>query len=249
MSLTSFHPSVSIVIKTYDNSTTLDHRKPTLKELLVVTLHALAEQTLRPCEIVIVDSSVGDGIAKVIHNHSSGDEVPVRRVTLPPQVFSYPRALNLGLQHAEGDIVVSLSGDATPANAVWLENLVAPLANPAVAGAYSRQITRPDIAVCWAERLRLWWRYHSKCVTLRYSDHLFSNACSAFRKDLTLKTPFDETLVELEDYEWARAMQCQGYTIAYVGDSEVYHSHTSSNLKTLGRMLYYLYLRMRADVH
>jgi rhamnosyltransferase len=212
-----------------------------------MTLRALEKQTLRPGEIVVVDSSVGDGIAQVIQHHSPVSKIPIHRVTLPHQMFSYPRALNLGVQNAAGDIVVSLSGDATPANALWLEKLVAPFANLEVAGAYSRQIARPGMAVCWAERLRLWWRYRSKRTALRHTDHLFSNACSAFRRDLALKIPFDETLVELEDYEWAREVQRQGYALAYVGDSEVFHSHASSNLKTLWRMLYYLYLRMRTD--
>jgi len=247
MSLFSSQPSVSVVIKTYDDTAISDHRKPTLKELLATTLPALAEQTLPPGEVVIVDSSVGDGIAKVIQSHSPVSDIPVHRVALSHVRFSYPRALNLGVQNAAGEIIVSLSGDATPANALWLEKLVAPLANPEVGGAYSRQIARPGMAVCWAERLRLWWRYRSKRMTLRHTDHLFSNACSAFRRDLALKIPFDETLVELEDYEWARVIQRQGYAIAYVGDSEVYHSHASSNLQILWRMFYYLYLRMRAD--
>jgi rhamnosyltransferase len=247
--LPSFHPSVSVVIKTYDDSVTSNRRRPfaTLKKLLVMTLRALEEQTLRPGEIVVVDSSVGDGIAQVIQNHSPIREIPIHRVALPHQKFSYPKVLNLGVQKAVGDVVVSLSGDATPANALWLEKLVAPFANPEVAGAYSRQIAHPGMALCWAERLRLWWRYRSKRTALRHTDHLFSNACSAFRRDLALKIPFDETLVELEDYEWAKEIQHQGYAIAYVGNSEVFHSHASSNLKTVWRMLYYLYLRVRAD--
>ena len=40
-------------------------------------------------------------------------------------VFSYPRALNLGVQNATGDVIVSPSGDATPANKRRLERLVA----------------------------------------------------------------------------------------------------------------------------
>lgn len=249
MSLSSFRPSVSVVIKTYDDSATSDRRRPlaTLKEYLAMTLHALEEQTLHPHEILVIDSSVGDGIVEVIQNHSPVSEVTIRRIPLAQEMFSYPRALNLGVQNAKGDIVVSLSGDATPANASWLENLIAPLANPEVAGAFSRQIARPRVPLSWVERFRLWWRYRSQSTTLRRTDHLFSNACSAFRRDLALRIPFDETPVQLEDYEWARKVQRQGYAIAYVGDSEVFHSHASSSLKTLWRMLYYIYLRMRAD--
>jgi GT2 family glycosyltransferase len=166
---------------------------------------------------------------------------------LAPTEFSYPHSLNLGVLNANGDIVVSLSGDATPANNRWLETLVAPLNNPKVAGSFSRHVPRPGVKVVWAEHFRLWWRYRSTATTLRTTDHVFSNACSAFRRDLALQIPFDESLTELEDYTWAREVQGRGYAIAYVGESEVYHSHTVSSAKTIWRMIYYIFLRMRTD--
>jgi rhamnosyltransferase len=251
MSRRPFHPSTSIVIKTYDDSVVSKRRRSfaTLRQLLATTLQAIEEQALRAWEVLVVDSSVGDGIETVIQNHLLNGEskMAIRRIPFAQEVFSYPRALNLGVQSAAGDVVVSLSGDATPANEWWLERLVAPLANPKVAGSFSRQVGRPGMRLSWAERFRLWWRYRSRATVLRTRDRLFSNASSAFRRDLALRIPFDETLVEVEDYEWAKAVQREGYAVAYVGDSEVFHSHSSSSLKTLGRILYYVYLRMQAD--
>ena len=242
-------PSVSVVIKTYDDSEMPGQRRrfATLKELLAQSLQALDEQTLRCHEVLVVDSSVGDGIAEVIQQHSPTSQAPIRRVPLAQEDFSHPRALNLGVQRAEGEIVANLSGDATPANASWLERLVAPLDNREVAGAFSRQVARPGMSLSWAERFRLWWRYRSTSTTLRRADHLFSNAACAFRRELALEIPFDECLVELEDYAWAREVQRQGYAIAYVGDSEVFHAHGASSLRTAWRMAYYVYLRMRLD--
>jgi rhamnosyltransferase len=249
MGLSPFRPSVSVVIKTYDDSAVLRRRRtrPTLKELLAMTLRVLDEQTFKAREVLVVDSSAGDGIVDVIRDRAPVSEFAVHYVPLAPEQFSYPRSLNLGVQHATGDIVVSLSGDATPANASWLGALVAPLANPEVAGAFSRQVARPEMPLSWAERFRLWWRYRFQSTMIRYTDPLFSNASCAFRRDLALRIPFDETLVELEDYAWARAVQREGYAIAYVGESEVFHSHGASSLRTLWRMLYYVYLRMRID--
>lgn len=247
MNLSSFRPSVSVVIKTYDDSATASRRSIPLKETLVVTLRALVEQTLRPHEVLVVDSSAGDGIAEVIQAHAPTTEIAVRRVPLAPESFSHPRALNLGVQHAQGDVVASLSGDATPANDSWLENLVAPLADPQVGGAFSRHVARPGMVIPWAERFRLWWRYRSRSTMLRRTDHVFANASSAFPRSLALEIPFDETLTELEDYRWAGEVQRRGYAIAYVGSSEVFHSHSASGLKTLWRMAYYIWLRMQAD--
>ncbi len=249
MTLSSSYPSVSILIKTYDNSAALNRREgfPTLRELLEITLTALEGQTSSPQEILVIDSSANDRIAEAIRAHISTKKIPIRRIPLSSEIFNHPRALNLGVQQAQGEIVVSLSGDATPANSTWLENLLAPLSNAEVAGAYSRQVVRPGMSLSWIERFRLWWRYRSQSTRFREKNHLFSNACSAFRRDLALRFPFNESLFELEDYEWAREVQRQGYTLAYVGNSEVFHSHISSRSRTLWRMVYYVYLRMKID--
>lgn len=249
MNPVAFSPDVSIIIKTYDNSHVIQRRRaiPTLKEILGRTLEVIALQTLPPYEVLVVDSSAGDGIAEVIHCYETHLRCALRRIPLAPQEFSYPHALNLGVQHAGGEVVVSLSGDATPANAHWLAYLVAPLARAEVAGAFSRHVIRREIPLSWAERFRLWWRYRSRETTIRRQDALFSNACSAFRRELALQSPFDEALRELEDYAWARTMQNRGMAIAYVGESEVLHSHTTSSVRTLWRMVYYIYLRMKVD--
>ncbi|MEJ5309788.1 MAG: glycosyltransferase [Anaerolineae bacterium] len=247
MDIQSYRPQVSVVIKTYDNSQRAVRGVPTLKELLVATLQMLEKQTLLPYEVLVVDSSTGDGIAQVLQQYGPVRAFRLHHVPLVMACFSYCHAMNVGVQEAEGEIVVSLSGDATPANERWLEALVAPLADPRVAGAFSRHVPRPGVPIAWAERLRLWWRYRSKATTLRQTDHVFSNASSAFRRALALEIPFDETLTEIEDYAWAGAVQKRGYWIAYVGASEVYHSHASSSAKTLWRMLYYVYLRAKVD--
>lgn len=249
MNSSIFSPEVSIVIKTYDNSHIVcrERAAPALKEILGSTLEAIAIQTLSPCEVLVVDSSAGDGIAEVIRRHEPQFCCALRRIPLAPERFSYPHALNLGVQQAVGQIVVSLSGDATPANAHWLARLVAPLERADVAGTFSRHVLRREIPLSWAERFRLWWRYRSRETAIRRQDAVFSNACSAFRRELALQVPFDEALRELEDYVWARTMQTRGLALAYVGDSEVLHSHTTSNARTLWRMVYYVYLRMKVD--
>lgn len=247
MDFKTYQPKVSVVIKTYDDSHRVVPGVPTLKELLVKTLHMLEVQTFLPYEVLVVDSSSGDGIAEVLQQYGPVQTFRLRRIPLVMECFSYCHAMNVGVQVAEGEIVASLSGDATPANERWHEALVAPLENPKVAGAFSRHIARPGVSMAWAERLRLWWRYRSKGTSLRQSDHVFSNASSAFRRALALEIPFDESLTEIEDYAWAGAVQQRGYWIAYAGASEVYHSHTASSLKTLWRMVYYVYLRAKID--
>lgn len=240
---------VSVIIKTYDNSALPKKHKSELylKDILGLTLTALETQTHPPLEVLVVDSSAGSGIAAVVKQAQTHTPLNLRHIPMEKEAFSHPKALNLGIRQAGGNIITCLSGDATPAHEQWLENLIAPLKTPQVAGSFSRHIARPGQALSIAERMRLWWRYRSKQTTLRESDHLFSNASSAFRKTQALETPFDESLYELEDYEWAKTMQAQGNSIAYVGNSAIYHTHSTSSLETLQRMLYYVFLRLKSD--
>jgi rhamnosyltransferase len=249
----SSRPRVSVVIKTYDDGER--HRRapedrrsgPVLVGYLVETLAALGRQTLAPQEVLVVDSSRGDGIIRALEAPEAKIAIPVRRIPLPSQEFSHPRALNLGIHEASGEIISILSGDATPANERWLESLIMPLSNSRVAGTCSRQIPRPGVPQSKAEQFRIWWRYR-KQASFQRKDPLFSNASAAFRRDLALEIPFDETLMELEDYDWGIRVRAQGYTIIYVGDSEVYHSHGSSSLQTVRRMITYGYGRARLHV-
>jgi len=243
-------PRVSVVIKTYDDRE--KHRQapgergagPVLVGYLTETLDALRLQTLAPHEVLVVDSSRGDGIIRALDAPGVTMGVSVRRVPLPSQEFSHPRALNRGVREASGEIVSILSGDATPANERWLESLVGPLVDAHVAGTYSRQVRRPGMPQSKAEEFRIWWRYR-KQSSFKRKDPLFSNASAAFRRDLALAIPFDESLMELEDYDWGMKVRDRGYTIVYVGDSEVYHSHSSSSLQTVRRMIYYGYFRAK----
>src|SRR5262249_3023479 len=62
----------------------------------------------------------------------------VRVTTVPPGDFDYSKALNLGIEQVGGDVVVSLSAHAIPVDDEWLARMVAPFADPLVAGVASR---------------------------------------------------------------------------------------------------------------
>jgi glycosyltransferase involved in cell wall biosynthesis len=126
-------PHVSVVIKTYDDrerhqrASEERHSTPVLIGYLLETLEALHRQTLAPQEVLVVDSSRGAGIARALEAPEASIGVPIQRILLPSQKFSHPRALNLGIREASGEIISILSGDATPANERWLESLIGPL--------------------------------------------------------------------------------------------------------------------------
>lgn len=242
---------ISVVIKTYDDTENSDRghdyvvSEGTLKAILIETLDSLHRQTLLPYEILVVDLSRGREILRLLTWYSGLSSIKIRRVILKMEDFSHPRSINLGVREANGNIISHLSGDATPANERWLENLVKPLVEwENVAGAYSKQIKRPGMKVSAMERVRLWWRY-GKDSTFRRKDPLLSAACCAFWKEIAKQIPFDEGLIELEDYDWGLKVKVKGLDIVYVGNSIVYHSHKLSNWKTFKRMVSFWIGRQR----
>jgi GT2 family glycosyltransferase len=111
-------PSVSVILVSYRASRTL----PTV-------LDALAGQTVRPQEVVLVDSG-DDGIAHWVERHH-----PAVRLYRSARRLFPGDARNLALQHATGDVIAFLDADCVPAED-WLERiLVAHLADgPSIVG-------------------------------------------------------------------------------------------------------------------
>ena len=185
----------------------------------------------RLAEIIAVDSGSRDRTLAILEAHA------VRVLRIPPQEFGHSKTRNLAAAQARGDYLVFLTQDATPANADWLDALLAPLqADPSIAGAYSRQLPRSNCHPMEWRRIvedELSGRAES-CLNSRdapdYANnpaffYFFSNVSSVLRRSVWLQFPFPE--VEFaEDQLWARQVLEAGYQTAYRADSLVYHSHS-----------------------
>ena len=111
--------SVSVVIPTYE-------RKVVLEE----TIRALASQTARPLEVIVVDDGSKDGTTELLHRLREElsdrlDLVPLRQPNL-----KQGRARNLGVAHAQGELVLFLGDDTIPEPACVAEHLAAHAARP-----------------------------------------------------------------------------------------------------------------------
>ena len=67
--------------------------------------------------------------------------------------------------------------------------------------------------------------FGSKRDILKPPRFFANNANSAIRKDLWQKHPFDESLLGLEDIEWAKYWMEQGYRVVYEPAAALYHFH------------------------
>lgn len=229
-------PKISIVIKTKNQRYFIER-----------SLRSIFSQALQDFEVVIVDSGSTDGAAELVRRYESEYGTDrIRLLEIKPWEFHHVRTLNLGIEQARGEYIVSLSGDAIPASEIWLESLVKHFSDPTVAGVYGRHLADDDPQ--FLERVRVARRYEEHLMSkTEDQDHIFSNANSMFRRDLVEEYRLDESLPACEDYDWAREMQRRGYKIVYEPLAAVHHSHRLPILAYLKRILWFRYLRFKID--
>jgi len=201
-------PQCSIIIRAYNEEKHLGR-----------LLQGIQEQSVKHTQIILVDSGSTDNTRLVARDY------PVEIVDIAPHDFTFGRSLNLGIQHATAGIVVIASAHVYPVYPDWLERLIEPFENDRIALVYGKQrgaatthFSEHQIFHHWYPEESVKWQPHPFC----------NNANSAVRRDLWQEHPYDETLPGLEDLEWGKWVQEQGYGITYSAEAEVIHVHNES---------------------
>lgn len=208
-------PLVSIVLPTYQGVAYLEE-----------TLAAVNAQEFDPgFEIVAIDSSSSDGTPEILRRAGA------RVYSIPQSEFGHGKTRNFGVREARGEIIVFLSQDALPVGGDWLQKLVEVVQNPRVGAAFARQLPRPKATPL--ERFFHNTIYPAKGSTARQrpgqplsvGNVFFSNVCSAARRELCLRFPFDESVIMSEDQLFSRDLLQNGFSIVYAPQACVIHSH------------------------
>jgi rhamnosyltransferase len=195
-------------------------------------LEALFRQVgAEPFEVILVDSGSTDGTLEIAR------QFPVTLIEIAPAMFTYGRALNIGIAEARGDFIASLSAHSTPVDEHWLANLLAPFKNPRVAGVVGRQLPRANATLLELLGMRMTGLMSDR-AELRDRNPRFSNANAGLRRSLWQRVPFDEEVAGAEDFAWARTIQALGYLIAYEPGAAAYHSHGEPLDKHLRRIMH-----------
>src|SRR6266550_4895933 len=177
-------------------------------------------------EVLIIDSGSSDDTLDY------ATEYPQIRVhKIPPSEFGHGKTRNLGARLTTGEIIIYLVQDATPATPDFLKRLTAPVANEDFAAAFGRQLARP--ATNKIEKIFLEHTYPDRREVRASQDKqelgiksiFFSNVCSAIRRDVWERIPFDESLIMSEDQLWAKQVLLAGHRILYEPAAMVFHSH------------------------
>ena len=175
-------------------------------------------------EMVVVDSGSKDETLEILSRY------PVRVYRIPPEDFNHGGTRNYLASLAKGDFFVFLSHDAVPAHPQWLENLVAPIMNEGMAGAYARQVPRPMTDAINRFFLGEMYPAESRVQaldggSLKLETVRFSDASSAMRRDVWSQIPFRDDIIMAEDQDWSVRVLKAGFSIKYAANAVVEHAH------------------------
>jgi GT2 family glycosyltransferase len=194
---------VSIIIRTKDE-----------EKWISSCLNGVFEQDYTNIEVVVVDNESTDKTIEKLKDYDvklfSDDQY------LPG------RLLNEGIRRSKGEYIVCLSGHCIPVNHRWLSKLLQNFDDPAVGGVYGRQIPlsfTPD-----SDKRDLVNTFRSERI-VQTRDSFFHNANSMIRRTVWEQIPFDETVTNIEDRLWGKAVIERGLKLVYEPEAGVYHYH------------------------
>lgn len=102
-------------------------------------LDGLQEQTLKPNQIIVIDSGSTDKTVELaIHRNC-------KVIKIQHSDFDHGTTRNLAMDETSSEFVIFLTQDAIPADEHMIEELIKPMrANPNIAICYGRQLPRPN---------------------------------------------------------------------------------------------------------
>lgn len=190
-------------------------------------LNMLLMQTVE-AEILVVDSGSTDQTISIIS--SFGEHV--RLLHIPRDSFNHGSTRDLAFRQSIGEFVLFFTQDAIPADQHCIEKLLSAFSSPDIAAVFGRQIAHSDAPEYekltrqfnYPDQGKIWREEDISCYGVK--SYFFSNVCSAYRRDAYLAVGgFAAPIISNEDMMIAAKLLHAGYTLAYIPEATVYHSH------------------------
>ena len=191
-------------------------------------LEGISHQTIQDVQIILVDSGSTDRTVEIAREYQA------TIVHIDPQDFTFGRSLNLGIAAAETELVLIASAHVYPVYPDWIEEMLKPFDDPAVALVYGKQ--RGVVGSHFSEQ-QIFNHWYGEQSSPEQEHPFCNNANSAIRKSLWQKNKFNELLPGLEDLAWAKWALENQFRIAYVAHAEIKHVHQESWLGIKKRYL------------
>lgn len=216
----------SIVIPTFNG----------LKYLSKVIPVLLSIKDERFKELVIIDSNSNDGTLEYLKDKKC------RFISLGDRPFDHGGTRTYVASLIETDIIVFLTQDALPVDNEFLNPIMTVFEEPKLGAAYGRQISYSETNI-YGKHLRK-FNYPDQSYFREYNDRtkyglktaFLSNSFACYRKEAMDKINwFDTGLLLSEDLFAGANLLMNGYKLAYIADSVVYHSHSYTLIEEFKR--------------
>ena len=195
------------------------------------------QQLAEEYELLVVDSSSTDKSVQV------AEEFGARVVSVKREDFDHGGTRTMAAMQAKGDILVFITQDAVLTSSQSLARLIAPLkGSNTLAVSYGRQLSCEN-ATPSATHLRL-FNYPETSLRRSYDDRkvyglktvFVSNSFAAYKKEMLREVGFfQDGLVFGEDTCTVGRLLLNGFSIQYVSEATVYHSHNYSLVEEFKR--------------
>jgi len=189
-------------------------------------LTGIMNQTVKDVEIILIDSGSTDATLAIASRY------PVKILNIKPDQFSFGRSLNIGCTAASTEFIVIISAHAYPVAKDWLEKMLMPLRDPAIALVYGKQ--RGNEITKYSEH-KIFERWYPEKSNLYQSHPFCNNANAAIKKSIWERVRYNEELTELEDLDFAKRVIELGYKISYVAEATIIHVHNESPKRLYNR--------------
>lgn len=218
---------ISIIIPTYNPGELLKVIFEEIKPFLVS----------KDSEIIIIDSSSTDDSLTFLSNEK------VNVIKIPKNEFNHGGTRNKASKIAKGDILIYLTQDAIPLSSNSIDEILKPFKQSETIGmAYGRQIPHKDADFFGAFARKFNYPEEGQIKNMKDAKKLgiktvfVSNSFAAYRRDYLEKVGgFPTNTILSEDTYVASKMVKNGWSIAYVAEAQVYHSHNYTIIEEFKR--------------
>jgi rhamnosyltransferase len=201
------------------------------------TVRSILRQRIAPEQVLIVDSQSTDGTAE------RARECGFQVVEMERSRFNHGGTRQWALQFVPAaEIVVYMTQDGILASDDALEKLIVAFDDPAVVGAFGRQLPRISAGPIEVHARLFNYPERSSVRTLATRDVLgvktifFSNSFGAYRRSaLDEVGGFPSNVILGEDTVTAARLLLAGWSLSYVADAQVRHSHPYSGMQEFRR--------------
>lgn len=190
---------------------------------------ALRRQTLQPTRVLIVDSESSDGTAAIAREHGAD------LVTVPRSAFNHGGTRAHAALLADEQVLVFMTQDAILQDIDSLARLIQAFDLASLGAAYGRQLPRPQAGPIERHNRLFSYPPLSRVVTPVEAPRwgirapFLSDSYTAYRRSALMRAGnFPARAIVSEDmYVGARMLQ-DGWSLAYVAEAAVVHSHDYS---------------------